>query len=130
MLKHAHQYDYLVRMPEEPSILCAVEIYDQIIANASRDQIDGLCGSIVLSRGTIDHALDRTFPELKTIEPLLSGHKGSATRYQMVFLDNKHNQSYLLAALDLRKWNLIGKLSDLHPTTLRWCYLIAGHQPA
>jgi hypothetical protein len=74
--------------------------------------------------------LDVSFPALKTVTPLLSGHKGSPNRYQIVFLENKHNESYLLAALDLRKSDLIVKLSDLHPHTLRWCYLIAGHQPA
>ena len=130
MLKHAHQYSRLYRMPEEPSIYCADEIYESIIANASPDQIEGLCGSIIMSRGTADHALDASFPELKTITPLLSGHKSSPTRYQIVFLENKYNESYLLDALDLRKSDLITRLSDLHPATLRECYLIAGYQPA
>lgn len=130
MLKHAEKHDRLVRMPEEPSILCADEIYEEIIANASRDQIQGLSGAIVLSRGTSDHALNSSFPELKAFYPLLSGHKGSPIRYQIVTLDSKYDQTYLLAALDLRKSNSIADLSDLHPETLRWCYLIAGHQPA
>lgn len=118
------------RMPDEESIQCADKIYEEILANASANEIEGLCGALVMTRQTLDHAIDRSFPKLKVISLSVSGHKGSGNRYQFVFLETKNDETFILAALDLRKLDAINSLADFDPETLRWCYLIAGVQPA